>query len=516
MLMGSIPLIVVTMVSAVNMSTELEYNAEKVGRLRNSIVSQYVTELCEKNFHVLKSLALNPTIISYLKNPAAERTKEVKNLLYDTNTILHDKNLTALTGADAQQLIRTDGAPLVNLSGRQHFHEAMQGRSFVSDILISRSTGRRIVVLEVPVKDRLNYPIGMVQRNFNLDVLQNFIRDYDTEDISIIVMDREGKTIAHSDEKNFSKEIENSSTGRYKYVADMAKDFSGTLHTIIDGQDAIVSYSKNWTTDWIIVTMQPYDQIIEEVYLRVIQTIILGAGILVLILFVSYLLSIKATRPIIEITNAATKIVAGNGNIDKIDIKTDDEFGQMAAAFNKIRSARDAYQLEAEIDNLTKLYNKNTTEQVGRMKLKTFSEIPDNDTIMAFYVIDLDHFKEANDTYGHQFGDKVLMEFSKNLRKKFRPNDCIGRFGGDEFVVIIDNLPDIEIINRKARDIKKVAMDLEIDGIKPGITASIGIAIVPQDGLNYETVFKAADEALYYVKQNGRNGFYYKDAEGIS
>ena len=171
--------------------------------------------------------------------------------------------------------------------------------------------------------------------------------------------------------------------------------------------------------------------------------------------------------------------------------------------------------MEAEIDTLTKLYNKSTTEQVGKIKLKTFTDIKDNDTIMAFYIIDLDHFKEANDTYGHQFGDKVLMEFAKNLRKKFRPNDCIGRFGGDEFVVIIDNLPAMEIVTRKARDIKNVALDLEVDGRPAGITASIGIAIVPQDGTDYETIFKAADEALYYVKANGRNGFYYQGAEKI-
>ena len=106
-----------------------------------------------------------------------------------------------------------------------------------------------------------------------------------------------------------------------------------------------------------------------------------------------------------------------------------------------------------------------------------------------------------------------MVEFSKNLRKKFRPNDCIGRFGGDEFVVIIDNLPTIEIVNRKAREIKQVALDLVIDGINAGITASVGIAIIPQDGTDYETVFKAADTALYYVKNNGRNGFYYKNID---
>ena len=239
----------------------------------------------------------------------------------------------------------------------------------------------------------------------------------------------------------------------------------------------------------------------------------IGLLMLAFVCATAHIMAIKATKPIIEITNAADKIVKGN-KIEKLEIDSDDELGQMAAAFNKIRSARDAYQLESELDKLTKLYNKSTTENIGKLKLKNFSE-QDSDTIMALYIIDLDHFKEANDTYGHQFGDKVLMEFSRNLRKKFRPNDCIGRFGGDEFVVIIDNLPSMEIVLRKARDIKNVAVELTIDGRNAGITASIGVAIIPQDGLDYDTIFKAADNALYHVKANGRNGFYYKGADAI-
>ena len=515
-LMGSVPLIIVIMASAINNTNSLEKKAETIGLLKNSIVSQHITELCEKNFHMLRALALNQTLINYLQNPAPELLPEIQNLLRDTNTIFHDKNLTALTGADANQIVRTDNGPLVNLSGRQHFHEAMQGRSFVSDIMTSRSSGKKIVVLEVPVTDKVNHPIGMVQRNFNLNILQDFIKDYDTDDISIIIMDRQGKTIAHSDEPNLDFDAESATDGRYKYIADTIRGDSGTLRIKIDNKDSIASYSRNWITDWIIVTVQPYNQILEEVYLGIFRAVVLGMVILMLIFVLAYVLSIRATKPIIEITSAADKIISGNGKIDKIEIDSDDEFGQMAAAFNKIRSARDAYQLESELDTLTKLYNKSTTQNIGKMKLKNFQNMKDNDTIMAFYVIDLDHFKDANDTYGHQFGDKVLVEFSRNLRKKFRPNDCIGRFGGDEFVVIIDNLPSIEIVNRKARDIKKVAQDLVIDGIPAGVTASVGVAIIPQDGLDYETVFKAADEALYHVKQNGRNGYYYNGADGIN
>lgn len=516
MLMGAMPLIIITMFSAANTAAELEDKSQKVGELRNAIISHYVTGLCEKNFHVLKSLALNEIIIKYLQTPEPEKLVDVQHILFDTNTIFHDKNLSALTGADGQQIVRTDGAPLVDLTDRKHFQEAMRGKVFVSDVLISRSTGKRIVVLEVPVRNKLNYPIGMVQRNFNLDGLQDFIKVYDTEEISIIVMDRKGMTIAHSDEKKLSTENEDADNARYKYIADMIKDNSGTMRLNIDGKDSLVSYSRNWTTDWIIITAFPYDLIMEQIYVKTFETISLGVVILVVLFITAYLMSFKATRPIAKITDATDKIVSGKDEVDKIEIDTNDEFGQIAAAFNKMRSSRDAYQMEAERDTLTKLYNKNTTENIGKMKLKAYSDGKNIDSIAALFVIDLDHFKEANDTHGHQFGDKVLIEFSKNLKKKFRPTDCVGRFGGDEFIVILDNLPELSIVIRKARDIKNIAANLVIDGVPAGITASIGIAIVPQDGTEYEKVFKAADEALYYVKANGRNGFYYKDAEGIS
>ncbi len=514
LIMGALPFIIVTVVATSNMSTQLEESAERDGRLRNSLVSEHVTELFEKNFNILHELALNPIIAQYLNSPSTADYRATINLLHDTNTILRDKNMAALTAVDANQLIRTDGSKLVSLSGRKHFYEAMRGRDFISDIIISRSTGKCIVVVEVPVKDRLNRPIGMVQRNLDLVNLQNFIKEQDTDEISVIVMDREGKTIVHSD-RALNFEFEHSIDGRYKYIADRMVDKVGTFRARVDGEDSLVSYSRNWITDWAIVTVQPYRFIMERVHERFLEALIIGLCMLTIVVATAHIMAVRATRPIIEITNTADDIVRGSKNVEQLEIDSDDELGKMAAAFNKIRSSRDAYRLESELDKLTKLYNKSTTENIGKMKLKAFREQQPNETIMALYVIDLDHFKDANDTYGHQFGDRVLMEFSRNLRKKFRPNDCIGRFGGDEFVVIIDNLPGMEIVTRKAREIKQVASGLEIDGKNAGITASVGVAIIPQDGTDYDIVFKAADRALYHVKQNGRNGFYYDGAEAI-
>lgn len=511
---SSLPLIFVVIVSAINMVTELEEIAASNGELRNAVISEHVTELLDKNFYVLRALALNPIIVNCVSDPNPANLEGARNLLYDTNSVFRDMNLMALTGADAQQLIRTDGSKLVNLSQRQHFKEAMYGRDFVSDTIISMSTGEVIVVLETPVRDNRRRPIGMVQRNLNLTALQGFVETQDDEQTSVMILDRAGKMIAYSE--GLTTVMENQSDeDRYKFITERMLGDVGVLRADVKGEEALICYSKNATTGWLIVTVRPYHFIMEQVYARVAVSILIGFLMLILVSVTAYFLSIRVTKPIVQIKDAADKIVKGTGTFEKIEVTSDDELGQMAEAFNKIRSDRDAYQIESELDKLTRLYNKTTMEQACRMKLKLFKDQPDNDTLLALYVIDLDHFKEVNDTHGHQFGDKVLLEFSRVLRKQFRPNDCIGRFGGDEFVVIIDNLPGMEIIIRKAKQIKDVASKIVIDGIDTGVTASIGIAIAPQHGLDYDTLFKSADESLYFVKGHGRNGYYYASAEKI-
>ena len=506
-IMGAIPLLMVIILGAVNMISQMEDNINYNGMLRNKIISEHVTDMLEKNLYVLHSISINPMVINYLNEPDDFKTDSIKKLLNDTNTIFNDTNPMVLTSKNAQQLIRTDNSELVNVIKRQHFQEAMKGNDFISKIIVSMSTGEKIVVLESPVKNENGQPVGMIQRNFNLNALQKFVETLDEEEFYVLIIDEDGRVVANS-EQNQIKVEEN-----YNFLLNKMKKESGVIRIKINGEDSLISYSKNKFSNWIIVNVQPYHHILDQVYLKIIQAILIGFLMLVLVSTAAKLLSKRATQPIIEITNAADKIVKGK-LVEELKIQREDEFGKMIDAFNKMRLSRDAYQLESELDMLTKLYNKATTEKICNIKLEKF--INSNEKkLMAFYIIDLDHFKEANDTFGHQFGDEVLKEFSKKLRKNFRPTDCIGRFGGDEFIVMIDNLPGKEIIFEKARQIKNLASEISIKNVNPGITASIGIAIVPEDGTEYEKLFKSADESLYYVKTNGRNGFYHKSLESI-
>ena len=168
-----------------------------------------------------------------------------------------------------------------------------------------------------------------------------------------------------------------------------------------------------------------------------------------------------------------------------------------------MRISRDSYKSESETDKLTGLLNKATMKALCQRKL----DEPFVEYLSALLIIDLDHFKEANDTYGHQYGDKILREFATRLKKIFRASDLVGRFGGDEFLVFIGGLPELYVVEFKAMKILEAAKNMVIDGRNPGISASIGIAIAPLEGDDYEQVFRAADKVLYQVKTHGRNGY---------
>lgn len=168
----------------------------------------------------------------------------------------------------------------------------------------------------------------------------------------------------------------------------------------------------------------------------------------------------------------------------------------------QLSESRDFYKRTAETDKLTGLLNKITFENTCREYLQNISA----GEIAALFVADLDNFKKANDTYGHQFGDLILRKFAEALNDNFETDSLIGRFGGDEFVILLKNVADINFVVDKARTILKMACDLHSDK-EWHLSASIGISIIDGDEKNYSEIFAAADKSVYVVKSQGRNGF---------
>jgi len=132
----------------------------------------------------------------------------------------------------------------------------------------------------------------------------------------------------------------------------------------------------------------------------------------------------------------------------------------------------------------------------------------------AIIFLDLDNFKNINDSKGHEFGDKILRHISQLLLKVTRTNDIVSRLGGDEFVVVLPDFEDENKIIEIAQRLKeKLSTPFKIDNEDYQITASMGIAIYPKDGDNVHTLLKNADIAMYKSKELGKNNFqFFTDA----
>lgn len=159
----------------------------------------------------------------------------------------------------------------------------------------------------------------------------------------------------------------------------------------------------------------------------------------------------------------------------------------------------------ANHDPLTGLANRIQFE--SQLKKSIDSAKRRNEQI-ALLFIDLDKFKEVNDTYGHTIGDMMLKSVTKRLGDSLRADDFLSRIGGDEFVIIAGNIDGIDSVLSIASKLSNVIRDpIVIDGKVFFMTLSIGIAIYPEHGMTAEDLIKHADAAMYEVKENGRNGY---------
>lgn len=159
-------------------------------------------------------------------------------------------------------------------------------------------------------------------------------------------------------------------------------------------------------------------------------------------------------------------------------------------------------QEEACTDALTRCLTRGATEQ----RINETILFNKNDTF-AFFIIDIDNFKKANDTYGHSFGDFCIQQFADGICKAFRKDDIIGRLGGDEFVVFVKYSDKSWVMEKAKNLVSSLNMVCEQGTAKHGISSSIGISLYPQDGSVLPSLYKNADAALYVVKEMGKNNY---------
>ena len=139
-----------------------------------------------------------------------------------------------------------------------------------------------------------------------------------------------------------------------------------------------------------------------------------------------------------------------------------------------------------------------------------------NNKKLAVMLADLDHFKNINDAMGHSSGDELLQQVGKRLTKSLRKTDTVARMGGDEFLLLLPDISEIEAVYKLAKKIlESLRKPFVVNGRNIYITASIGISIFPKDGAIPNTLIRRADMAMYIAKEQGRNNYrYYRAQQG--
>lgn len=258
-------------------------------------------------------------------------------------------------------------------------------------------------------------------------------------------------------------------------------------------------------------------------------------GILALILLLSFLLSLFLRKsliyPLTHLAAVADRVTKTSNYSLRSQVLSRDEVGNLANCFNLMLETIEQRDnlLEIQVQqrtNALKVANSQLTEQAysdslsglpnRRYLLDKLASLINRSGDLNFAVLglDLDGFKEINDTMGHDYGDLLLIAVSRRIARVLPESAIIARLGGDEFIVLIENSDSRAAVEQVAKDIHShIAKRFVIKGKHAYVTTSIGIAIFPDDGSTVEHIVKCADLAMYKSKASGRNCHHFFDVK---
>jgi diguanylate cyclase (GGDEF)-like protein len=250
--------------------------------------------------------------------------------------------------------------------------------------------------------------------------------------------------------------------------------------------------------DWVTAVVAPSSDFMANVTHSFNKSLAIAVVCVLISLLLGMLILNRLLRDIYALNDAARRIGKGE-NVPPLEIHRKDELGQLARTFHEM-----GHNLRT--DKLTGAYNREYLFNRIRLMQEHESVQISSHQPFALLFIDLDDFKAINDQYGHDVGDVVLIEIASRLNAAIRANDAVVRYGGDEFVVLLNDMNSEEAIvaiEEKIRTIVEAPIALDRGELKAGI--SVGWALFPRDGTNVERLLKIADERMFDVKKTRKN-----------
>ncbi len=500
-------IVVATVFATAAILTFVAYQNEKKSLFRltfqlNEVYAGKIAETTNSIFqHMMQSLEITGKYLS----ADLERSDLHEQLLlfqegysFFNSVFIVDEEGTLLEATNLTAALK--GSKLVSEGPAQALKER---RLIVSEPYVSSTTNKLIVMVSAPLYDssgRYNGFIGGSIRLHETSIFQTVLGSVPNESYGsyAYVVSSGGVLLYHPDSSRIGEKV----TGN-RAISNVISGLSGSERVFNSkGVDMLASYAPIGNAGWGIVAQTPAESVLQSAR-RLVMTIVLYMlpAMLVFIVVITLLVR-KLSEPLVKLTNFASMLSPTNSNSDELprihglNYEANELHKAFGRAVRHFRYQFDSLSQEAQTDPLTGLYNRRTMDKfIGGWIAKG--------SPFSLLVMDLDRFKNVNDTYGHDIGDEVLKFLANSLRRLLKEDNVICRFGGEEFIVLV---PDdrFEAALEAAERIRRHMA--ETDSPTGGkVTLSIGAAHYPGFASNAEQLFRVADEALYRAKNQGRN-----------
>ncbi|MCA1644697.1 MAG: diguanylate cyclase [Chloroflexi bacterium] len=397
---------------------------------------------------------------------------------------------------------------------------------------VSPDTHRWVVAHATPIVLANGHKVGLLHFEIPLEWFAAKLRGTSLAGASSFLLDRDGQVLVHKHLGEVSPDPEErvgnhhgepgvgfphaptwGSPGFRNLAASILQNGGGTA-AYDDGEEGFeVVYQPVFDGRWIVATELPHSVIYEPGTQLLRETLIIVAPLLSFAVMLMVWYSARLLAPLRRLAKALGAIGAGQLH-QTAGISGEDEIGELGRSFDKMAAELQtslhrrveieaALQHQALHDHLTRLPNRawlqNRLDQAV-----AFAERDQRP--WALLLLDLDRFKEVNDTLGHDVGDRLLQEIARRLESELRTCDAVARLGGDEFAILLGDTDEVTAPRVVSRLIELLEAPMDLDGRDVVVGASIGIALYPNHGQDVATLMRRADIAMYVAKRTG-SGF---------
>lgn len=407
-----------------------------------------------------------------------------------------------------------------NYAGRNYFRDTIaSGAGLISAPFRSQLSGKPVVVITEPMLAEDGSIVAILVGAVDL-VRPSFsgqMRELDAKTGGYLFIVAADGTIIHHPDRDFILRRQPDDTGAVIAAALASPD--GWSDDVLDGgEPALLVHQRLRGVDWTVAVSRPLQRAfapLTNVRLRVLAAITLITAFAALL---GWIITTRLIRPLNRLRDHVVAIDSGTASLAVLETQRHDEFGLLSRAFHAIGQRRDQFEKDlqqiATTDALTGVHNRRLFDAFFPTALTRGQR---NGRRVGLAMLDLDKFKPINDTHGHAVGDAVLVEFARRLTDSVRASDTVARLAGDEFVVVFELVESYNEAGEAGvlgqRIIDAMAPPFQIGALALPMTTSIGIALADIAHAQPAEVMQAADEALYRVKAQGRNGWLVHDLD---